>query len=31
MGATAAGYTYDAGVNHDPDGSSDGTTITITK
>ena len=31
MGATAAGYTYDKGANHDPDGSSDGTTITITK
>ncbi len=30
MGATAAGYTYAAGANHDPDGSSDGTTITIT-
>jgi serine protease AprX len=31
MGATAAGYTYDKNANHDPDGSSDGTTITITK
>jgi hypothetical protein len=31
MGATAAGYTYGAGANHDPDGSSDGTTITIKK
>ncbi len=31
MGATAAGYTYDKDANHDPDGSSDGTTITIVK
>jgi len=26
---TAAGFTYDAGQNHDPDGSSDGTTIVV--
>ena len=31
MGATAAGYAYDKDANHDSDGSSDGTTITITK
>ena len=26
---TAAGFTYDAGQNHDPDGDSDGTTIVV--
>ena len=31
MGATAAGYIYEESANRDPDGSSDGTTITITK
>jgi hypothetical protein len=31
MGATLSGYTYDADANHDPDGSSDGTTITVTR
>jgi hypothetical protein len=31
MGATADGYVYDADANHDPDGSSDGTEITVTK
>ena len=31
MGATLPGYVYDAAGNHDPDGSSDGTQITVTK
>jgi PKD repeat protein len=28
---TAAGYVYDSAANHDPDGDSNGTTITVTK
>ncbi len=26
---TKAGFTYDSGANHDPDGDSDGTTIVV--
>ena len=28
-GVIASGYTYDAGANHDPEGDSDGTSITV--
>ena len=30
-GATLAGYAYQSPANHDPDGDSNGTTITIAK
>jgi hypothetical protein len=31
LGATAPGYLYDEDANHDPDGSSDGSAITVTR